>query len=54
MPKPLLTPDQVTLLRSDNVVSGATPTLAPGAMVELGLLGLAYTYRHPALGSEGD
>lgn len=28
MPKPLLTPDQVTLLRSDNVVSGATPTLA--------------------------
>jgi uncharacterized protein YbjT (DUF2867 family) len=28
MPKPLLTPDQVTLLRSDNVVSGSTPTLA--------------------------
>lgn len=28
MPKPLLTPDQVTLLRSDNVVSGTTPTLA--------------------------
>ena len=32
-------------------VTGATPTLAPGAMLELGLLGLAYTYRHPALGS---
>ena len=30
-------------------VTGATPTLAPGAMLELGLLGLAYTYRHPAL-----
>ena len=35
-------------------VTGATPTLAPGAMLELGLLGLAYTYRHPALGSESD
>ena len=30
-------------------VTGATPTLAPGAMLELGLLGLAYSYRHPAL-----
>lgn len=29
-------------------VTGATPALAPGAMLELGLLGLAYTYRHPA------
>jgi hypothetical protein len=28
---------------------GATPALAPGAMLELGLLGLAYTYRHPVL-----
>ena len=28
-------------------LSGATPTLAPGTMLELGLLGLAYTYRHP-------
>lgn len=25
------------------------PLLAPGAMIQLGLLGLAYTYRHPAL-----
>ena len=31
------------------VVRGATPVLAPGMMIELGLLGLAYTYRHPAL-----
>ena len=29
---------------------GATPALAPGAMAQLGLLGLLYTYRHPALG----
>lgn len=28
LPTPPLTPDQVTLLRSDNVVSGSTPTLA--------------------------
>jgi len=28
---------------------GATPTLAPGTMVLLGLIGLAYTFRHPAL-----
>ena len=27
---------------------GATPALAPGAMVQLGLLGLVYSYRHPA------
>ena len=28
---------------------GATPALAPGAMIQLGLIGLAYTYRHPWL-----
>lgn len=28
----------------------APPLLAPGAMVQLGLLGLVYTYKHPALG----
>ena len=28
---------------------GATPTLAPGALLQLGLLGLILTYRHPAL-----
>ena len=28
---------------------GATPALAPGALAQLGLLGLLYTYRHPAL-----
>ena len=27
----------------------APPLLAPGTMVQLGLLGLVYTYRHPAL-----
>ena len=27
---------------------GATPSLAPGSLAQLGLLGLALTYRHPA------
>jgi len=30
-------------------VRGATPVLAPGALAQLGLLGLVYTFRHPAL-----
>lgn len=30
-------------------LTGATPTLAPGALAQLGLLGLIYAYRHPAL-----
>ena len=28
---------------------GATPALAPGAMIQVGLVGLAWTFRHPAL-----
>jgi hypothetical protein len=28
---------------------GATPALAPGALAQLALLGLLYTYKHPAL-----
>ena len=28
---------------------GSTPLLAPGVMLQLGLLGLLYTYGHPAL-----
>jgi hypothetical protein len=31
---------------------GATPALAPGALAQLGLLGLLYTYRHPVLGED--
>ena len=30
-------------------LTGATPALAPGTMVQLGLIGLAYTYHHPAV-----
>ena len=32
-------------------MTGATPSLAPGTMVSFGLLGLLYTFRHPALGA---
>lgn len=33
-------------------LTGATPIFAPGSMVLLGLIGLAGTYRHPALEGE--
>lgn len=41
------------------VEATAPPVLAPGLMVQLGLLGLVYTYRHPVLraqelGESGD
>ena len=29
------------------IVAKAPPALAPGAMAQLGLIGLAYTFRHP-------
>ena len=32
----------------------APPALSPGLMVQLGLLGFAYSYRHPALRYRGD
>lgn len=34
-------------------MTGATPALAPAAMIHLGLLGLLYTFRHPLLAREG-
>ena len=33
-----------------SALEGATPALAPGAMAQLGLLGLVLAHRHPALG----
>lgn len=32
-------------------LKGATPALAPGSLTWLGLIGLAYCFRHPALGA---
>ena len=37
-------------LLKKSIVAKAPPALAPGAMTQLGLIGLAYTFRHPALG----
>ena len=34
-------------------IAGATPVLAPGVMVQFGLLGLVFTLNHPALRSSG-
>lgn len=36
-----------------DVIRGAAPSLAPGTMVQFGLLGLLYAYRHPALSQKG-
>lgn len=33
------------------VLTGATPVLAPGSMTLIGLIGLAHTFRHPRLAS---
>ena len=33
-------------------MKGATPALAPGAMIQLGLIGLVFTYKHPLLKKE--
>lgn len=35
-------------------LTGATPVLAPGSMSLLGVIGLAFTYRHPALRARAD
>ena len=37
-----------------HTIAGATPVLAPGSMVLLGLLGIAHTYRHPSAAAGGD
>lgn len=37
----------LTLIKE--ALMGATPALAPGTMIQLGLIGLASTFRHPAL-----
>lgn len=31
------------------IVAKTPPALAPGAMIQLGLIGLAYTFKHPAI-----
>jgi len=43
-----LHPDERGLTFIRKTVAGATPVLAPGSMVLLGLVGLAHAYRHPS------
>ena len=43
------TPDMHGLELFREVITGALPLLAPGAMLQFGLLGLLWTYRHPLL-----
>ncbi|MGI9044368.1 MAG: hypothetical protein ACR2GK_09645 [Gemmatimonadaceae bacterium] len=42
------TPELRGLALAWEALRGATPALAPGALAQLGLMGLAYAYRHPA------
>ena len=37
-----------------HTIAGATPVLAPGSMVLLGLLGIAHMYRHPSAAGRVD
>ena len=43
-----MTPAMSGLELFGEAMTGAMPALAPGAMVQLGLLGLLYAFRHPA------
>lgn len=45
-----MTPAEAGWVLWREVLTGATPVLAPGAMVQLGLLGLAWAFRHPVVG----
>lgn len=51
-----MNPDMEGLELFREVIKGASlpPILAPGMMIQLGLLGLAYTYRHPVLLTSND
>jgi hypothetical protein len=40
-------------LLKEALEGSSPPILAPGAMIALGLLGLAWTYRHPAITTNG-
>lgn len=46
-------PEMTGMELFSNTMTGATPVLAPGTMLLLGVVGLAYTYRHPRLTSRG-
>ncbi|HEX6217361.1 MAG TPA: hypothetical protein VFZ38_21160 [Vicinamibacterales bacterium] len=41
-------------LYQNAILAKSPPALAPGAMIQLGLIGLAYTFRHPVFDSGRD
>lgn len=47
-----MAPTRAGMSLISETLTGATPVLAPGSMSLLGLVGLAFTYRHPALRSQ--
>lgn len=47
-----MVPSMAGLELFEEAMTGATPALAPGAMVLLGLIGLVIAYKHPLLRSE--
>ena len=47
-----MSPSRAGMSLVSKTLTGATPVLAPGSMSLLGLVGLAFAYRHPALRSQ--
>lgn len=47
-----MSPSRAGMSLIAKTLTGATPVLAPGSMSLLGLIGLAFAYRHPALQSQ--
>jgi hypothetical protein len=47
-----MSPSRAGMSLISKTLTGATPVLAPGSMSLLGLVGLAFTHRHPALRSQ--
>jgi hypothetical protein len=48
-----ITPDMPAWPLLKAALTGATPVLAPGSMIQLGLIGIAWCFRHPALNAGG-
>ena len=46
-----MSPSRAGLSLMSKTLTGATPVFAPGSMCLLGIVGLAFTHKHPALGS---
>ena len=44
-----ITPEMLFWPLFKAAMTGSMPVLAPGAMIQLGLIGLAWSFRHPAL-----